>query len=183
MDSSSLLSKPLPQWPISRTPISNSIYPALPSEGMDQELPGRSRHHGTLVWFRWCFSRLLWHSFLLEMESSSMQVMGPQAVSLRFFLLSIFHFLFVFSPWWLTGEFYSIIYKCEEGFPSSRVGGGGHFFLVLLSATGRDFFFYGFQSLRWLFHKFDHKTTRIWSGWFFTPKFKKNLWQGLKWSN
>lgn len=174
MDSSSLLSKLLPQWPIPRTPISNSIYPGLPSEGMDQELPGRSRHRGTLVWFHWWFSRLLWHSFLLEMESSSMQVMGSQAVSLRLFSCPSSMFcLFVFSPWWLTGEFYSIIYKCEEGFPSSRVGGEGYFFLVLLSATGSDFFFYGFQSLRWSFHKFDHKTTRIWSGWFFTPKFKK----------
>ena len=176
MDSSSSLCKLLPQWPIPRT--SNSIYPALPWEGMDQGLPGRSRHHGEFVWFRWWFSCPLWRCFLIEMESSSIQVMGPQQ-SFYFFSScpsSIFWLSFFFPPWWLIGEFYSIIDKCEEGFPSSRVGEGGYFFLVLLSATGSEFFFYGFQSLRWSFHKFDHKTTRIWSGWFFTPRVKKKIY-------
>lgn len=136
MVSSSLLPELLPQWPIPRTQISNSIYPVLSPEGMDQELSGRSGHPGTSVWFSWWFSYLPWHSFPLEMGSASIQVMGLQAVSLLLFLLSIFHLPVdrLFFPRWLVGEFSSGVYKCEEG---CRVAWWekGYFFLVLLLAS------------------------------------------------
>lgn len=155
MVSSSLLPELLPQWPVPRTQISNSIYPVLSPEGMDQELSGRSRHPGTSVWFSWWFSYLPWHSFPLEMGSSSIQVMGLQAVPLLLFLLSIFHLPVdsFFYPRWLVGEFSSGVYKCEEGLQSSMVGER----IFLLSASvgqlvlGSDFFFCAFQNLRWMF--------------------------------